>query len=71
MSLFPPEDLGDDLARVTSILNDAIEAGERLTDWEHQFVEGVRERVIRYGARTRISEKQMEVIERIDAKLKE
>lgn len=73
MSLFPlpAGSLGEDLDRVSSILNDAIERAWALTDWEFGFVEDLRQKIIRYGERAMISEKQMEVIERIDAKLKE
>lgn len=72
MSLFPPHpDALDEkeLRRVTNILLEAQENAEPLTDWECDFVADMLERVEQYGRGTRISEKQMEIIDRIDDKL--
>lgn len=72
MSLFPshPDELdADDLKRITEILRDAQENSEELTGWEEEFVADILERVEQYGKRTRISEKQMEIIDRIGNKL--
>lgn len=73
MSMLPshPDDLGDEHDHVLSILDEAIENQDMLTDWEVIFVDDMRERVIQYGKRTRVSERQMEIIERIHAKLNE
>jgi hypothetical protein len=71
MSIFPehPDTLGDDFMRVDGILKLAVENGDMLTEWENEFVYDLVERVEQYGKRTRISEKQMEVIDRISAKM--
>jgi hypothetical protein len=70
MSIFPrhPDELGDDLERITLIL-DEPEESMGLTDWEAAFMDNLRERVIQYGAGTRISKKQHEIINRIEAKM--
>lgn len=57
-----------DLARLREILSDA-EHSARLTDWEANFCDDIRDRVLEYAERTRISAKQWEVIERIEGKL--
>ena len=71
MSLFPahPDELGKDFARVDEILKSAVENGNQLTDWENEFVYDLVERLDTHGAKTRISEKQMEIIDRINGKL--
>jgi hypothetical protein len=63
--------LGDDYERVREILHDAELNSERLTDWEQEFAEGLRERVRRYGDVTHVSDKQMAIIDRIERKLYE
>jgi hypothetical protein len=63
------EPLGDDYERVREILRDAELHAARLTDWEQEFAEDMRERVRRYGDVTHISEKQMEIINRIERKI--
>ena len=70
MSLFPahPDEVGDELERVIEILEMASENNELLSEWEEGFVHDMLERIDRYGRRTRISERQMEIIERIDEK---
>ena len=40
---------------------------DELTDWETSFVDDMNERILQYGRRVRISERQMEIIERIGA----
>lgn len=71
MSIFPtyPDELGEDFKRVDAILKSAVENGDQLSEWENNFVYDLVERVEQWGARTRISEKQMEIIERIRGKL--
>ncbi len=73
MSLFPkhPDELGEDFERVDDILKMAEENGQDLSDWEANFVGDMIERLAQYGKRTRISERQMEIIDRIDARLNE
>jgi hypothetical protein len=63
------EPLGDDYERVREILHDALPHAARLTDWEQEFAEDMLERVRRYGDVTHVSEKQMEIINRIERKI--
>ena len=71
MSMFPshPDELGDEFKEIDTILKAAVEDGDVLSDWENEFVSGLVERVALYGKRTRISEKQREIIDRINEKL--
>jgi hypothetical protein len=62
------EPLGDDFDRVREILKDA-ESSTRLSDWEQNFLDDLRDRVLRYGDATRMSDKQMAVIDRIEQRL--
>lgn len=59
---------GEELTRLQEILSDA-ETSSRLNGWEEEFCDSVRDRVEQYGARARISAKQWEIIDRIEAKL--
>ena len=70
MALFPedPDMLGDDIDRVGAIFADAEET-TRLSQWEEEFIDSLRERVLQYGRRTMISDKQWEILERIEDKL--
>ena len=61
-------ELGDDFNRVTEILRDA-ESTTRLNDWENNFLDDLRARILEYRHRTRVSERQMAVLDRIEAKL--
>lgn len=58
----------DELARIREILSDA-ESSPRLSDWETEFCDSIRDRITEYGARARISAKQWDVIDRIEARL--
>ena len=72
MSLLPdnPDHIGDEIERINEILADAEGPnGMDLTDREQEFCDSMRERVEQYGRRTFISDKQMEVLDRIEAKL--
>lgn len=71
MSLFPqhPDELGDEFNEVNTVLRSAVENGDMLSGWENDFVSDLIERVEQYGERTRISEKQQEIIDRIRDKL--
>lgn len=72
MSLFPasPDRLGPDIERLERLFEEADETGdEHLTEWEQDFLESLSDRVAEYGDRTRISERQWEVVERIEGKL--
>ena len=62
------EKLGDEHDRVVELLHDA-ESTTRLSDWENEFLDSLRDRVVRYGADTVVSEKQWAVLKRIEAKL--
>lgn len=70
MTMFSHDDELDDeeLSRIEEILRDA-ETSTQLTPWEDEFCDSLRDRVAIYGARTRISDKQMEIIDRIERKL--
>ena len=70
MSIMPdnPDEIGDDLPALQEILNDA-ESTSRLTSWEQDFIDDLRDRVLTYGKRTRVSPKQQEIIDRIEKKL--
>jgi hypothetical protein len=62
------EKLGDELGRVQEILADA-ETTTRLSDWEQNFLDTLRERVLKYGDSTLVTPKQWTVIRRIEEKL--
>lgn len=49
--------------------NEFKDTAEGITDWERSFMADQQKRYEEYGARTRFSQKQMEVIERIYSKL--
>lgn len=53
------------------VLNAYAEYGDDadLTDWERGFMDDQVKRYEQYGARTRFSDKQMEVIDRVYGKL--
>lgn len=71
VSIFPrhPDELGDEYDEIDGILKSAVENGDMLSDWENGFVSDLVDRVEQYGKRTRISEKQREIIDRINEKL--
>ena len=71
MSIFPahPDELGDDFDDVDDIVKEALMNEDDLTDWEAEFVNDIAERLAQWGKRTRINEKQMEIIDRIRDKL--
>lgn len=49
--------------------NEFKDTAEDITDWERSFMGDQQKRYEEYGARTRFSSKQMDVIERVYAKL--
>lgn len=57
--------------RIETILNGYREFGEDadLTDWERGFMDDQIRRFEEYGSRTRFSDKQMDIIERVYGKL--
>jgi len=55
-------------ARLKEILSDA-ESCARLTDWEETFCDDLRTRMLAYGDRMRLSDKQEAVVMRIEAKV--
>lgn len=59
----------DDFDRLELILNGAQEYEGELTDWERGFIQDTLERVEKYGSRTRVSEKQWAILDRIWGKL--
>lgn len=58
----------DELDELETILKNAV-GNNALTDWERQFVDDLNTRVEEYGADTRVSAKQWDVLRRIEAKL--
>jgi hypothetical protein len=60
-----------DYDRVVELCKDAVEAAQmgRLTKWEEQFIEDIDGRLAEYGKNTRLSEKQWEVIDRLEKKV--
>jgi hypothetical protein len=58
----------DELERVKDIVDDAAHSN-LLTQWEEEFVDGVRDRVAEYGARARISDRMWEILDKIGEKL--
>lgn len=70
MALFRDDSLGPDILRIERLFDEAEQNGdELLTDWEQGFLESLSDRIEQYGDRTRISEKQWAIIERIEGKL--
>ena len=55
-------------ADLKELLKDA-ESCARLSQFEEEFVDGLRERVLIYGDRTRVSDAQWTVIRRIEGKV--
>jgi hypothetical protein len=60
--------LGDQHDHVVELLYDA-EGTTRLSAWESEFMDSLRDRVVRYGVDTLVSEKQWAILKRIEAKL--
>lgn len=70
MSIRPPnpDEIGEELPWLEKLLREASMC-DGLTDWEGDFVSSLQVRVDEYGERTRISERQQEVLERIERKM--
>jgi hypothetical protein len=60
-----------DYNRVVELCDDCAEAAQmgRLTKWEEQFIEDIGARIAEYGRNTRLSEKQWEIIDRLEEKV--
>lgn len=58
----------DDFKALQELLSDA-EKCARLSNWEESFLDDFRERIADYGDRVRISDKQREVLNRIEGKV--
>ena len=56
------------LVRLKELLSDA-EACARLTQWENDFCDSMREKVLTYGLRLNLSDKQEDVLSRIENKV--
>lgn len=56
------------LAQLRELLKDA-ESCARLSQWEEEFLDDFRTRVLQYGADVRISEAQERVLQRIEGKV--
>jgi hypothetical protein len=70
MAIFPahPDEIGEDHDWLEQLLAESEDVPV-LSDWEESFLDDIRDRFIQYGARTRISAKQSEILHRIEAKL--
>jgi hypothetical protein len=56
------------LAGLRELLSDA-ESCARLSQWEEEFLSDMRDRVVLYGADTRVSDAQWKVLHRIEGKV--
>ena len=56
------------LEQLNELLSDA-EACARLTQWEEDFLDSMREKVLAYGLHLNLSDKQEEVLSRIETKV--
>jgi hypothetical protein len=61
-------EIGDDLDKIVELLHDAAHT-TRLSAWEDQFLDDLRDRVVRFGERTFLSDRQRAALGRIEAKL--
>lgn len=59
---------GQAFAELQELLDDAASCS-RLSNWEQEFLDSMRDRVERYGVNVLVSDKQWAVIERIQAKI--
>jgi hypothetical protein len=57
-----------EFAELTELLRDA-ESCARLTQWEEEFCDNMRGRVLLYKTETRVSDAQWNVLHRIEAKV--
>jgi hypothetical protein len=57
-----------DRNNLEELLADA-ETCARLSNWERQFLDDIRDRFAEYGTRIKLSEKQLDVLERIENKV--
>lgn len=72
MSLFPlhPDELtSEELADIKDMLRDFDTHGDKLTDWEQEFCDSIATKIEQFGERTYLSERQMEIVDRIQRKL--
>lgn len=72
MSMFPlhPDELtSEELDDIQSMLRDVEAPGDKLTDWEQEFCASIADKIEQYGERTHLSERQMEIVDRIQRKL--
>lgn len=63
-----PELSDKQYAGLVELLKDA-ESCARLTNWEEDFLSDLRERVLIHQENTRVSERQWEVLQRIEGKV--
>jgi hypothetical protein len=62
------EDLNKRLAWIKEVLTDA-EKSPRLSTWEAGFVRNLREGTNRFGIHAELSEKQLDILRQIEAKI--
>ena len=63
------EEEADQIELYLNAWNEFKDTAEDITDWERSFMADQVKRYEEYGARTRFSDKQMDVIERVYEKL--
>jgi hypothetical protein len=61
-------EIGDELDDIVELLYEA-EHSVLLSAWEHQFMDDLRDRVVRYGDQTFLSDRQRAALGRIKGKL--
>lgn len=54
----------DDIAYFKRRIDDVLQNG-RATKWQHQFLSDIRDKMVRYGVRTKVSEKQFAILRRL------
>ena len=63
------EEETDHIELVLNAFNEFGDDCDEITDWERSFMEDQVKRYEQYGSRTRFSEKQMAIMERVYGKL--
>lgn len=60
----------DEYDELVDLLHVGRDDDDRLTDWECEFLDTLRDRVAQYGVDVFVSDRQWEVIERLRVKLR-
>jgi hypothetical protein len=68
--LTPPHMLSqDEFDELLGIIENASDLDDQLSDWEIDFIKDFADRVAKYGPDTNVSDKQWDVLRRIDDRL--